>query len=111
MSAMLQFEGMLMDHQVHLANRNAQEWEAYARDLERQLEESEGANASNLGVRYALAEQLRRVDPENPLLVDEQLRNRLIEAAEQAFFLEDKNFDAARQVGLTFDIPGRPTGD
>ncbi|EWS65854.1 hypothetical protein Y695_00874 [Hydrogenophaga sp. T4] len=100
-----------MDHQVHLANRNAQEWEAYARDLERQLEESEGANASNLGVRYALAEQLRRVDPENPLLVDEQLRNRLIEAAEQAFFLEDKNFDTARQVGLTFDIPGRPTGD
>lgn len=109
MPAMLQFEGMLMDHQVYLANRNAQEWEAYARELERQLEEIYGANASNLGVRYALAEQLRRVDPLNPLLVDEPLRNNLMEAAERAFFLEDKNFDAARQVGRSFDIPGRPT--
>ncbi|WP_305722584.1 hypothetical protein [Hydrogenophaga sp.] len=108
---MLQFEGMLMDHQVHLATRNAQEWETYARDLERQLEDIWGANASNLGVRYALAEQLRRIDPANPLLVNEQLRNCLSDAAERAFFLEGKNFDAARQVGLTFEIPGRPTGE
>lgn len=106
---MLQFEGMLMDHQVHLANRHAQEWAAYARELERELEEVNGANASNLGVRYALAEQLRRVDPLNPLLVDEPLRNCLMEAAERAFFLEGKHFDAARQVGRSFDIPGRPT--
>ena len=99
-----------MDHQVHLANRNAREWEAYAQELQRQLEDGYGSIAANLGIRYALIEQLRRVDPKNPLLVDEMLKNRLIEAAEQAFFLGDKNFDAARHVGLTFAIPGRPTG-
>ena len=109
MSAMLQFEGMLMDHQVHLANRNAQEWADLATELGRRLEESDEAIAVNLGVRYALADQLRRVDPTNPLLIDEPLRNRLIEAAEQAYHLAGKNFDAARQAGLTFDIPGRPT--
>ncbi|MBQ0916853.1 hypothetical protein KBW71_00115 [Hydrogenophaga aromaticivorans] len=110
MSAMLQFEGMLMDHQVHQANRNAQEWEVYARGLEEKLEASYEAIAANLGVRYALAEQLRRVDPENPLLVDDPLRNRLIEAAERAYHLAGRHFDAARQVGLSFAIPGRPTG-
>ncbi|MDP2440204.1 MAG: hypothetical protein U1D36_07780 [Hydrogenophaga sp.] len=109
MSALLQFEGMLMDHQVYLANRNAQEWEAYARELEQRLEESDEAIAANLGVRYALADQLRRVDPTNPLLIDEALRNRLMEAAERDYHLAGKHFDAARQTGLTFDIPGRPT--
>jgi len=110
MSAMVQFEGMLMDHQVHLANRNAQEWADVAADLGKKLEESDEAIAANLGVRYALAEQLRRIDPTNPLLVDEMLRNRLIEASERAYYLAGKNFDAGRQAGLSFAIPGRPTG-
>ena len=108
MSGILQFEGMLMDHQVHMAQRNALEWQAYAQQLERDLNEMSVANAANLGVRCALSEQLRRVDPRNPLLNDEAMRERLLQEAGDAF-LSERDFDAARRVGGAFKVEGRPT--
>lgn len=65
------------------------------------------ANAGNLGVRYALAEQLSHADPDNPLLKDVSLVERIKAAAESAFKIAGNHFDAAREVGRTFKIPGR----
>lgn len=71
------------------------------------IEEMNLANAANLGVRYALANQLAIVDPENPLLNDVSLVERLKAAAESAFKIAGQHFDAARDVGRSFKIPGR----
>ncbi|WP_371436197.1 hypothetical protein [Polaromonas sp.] len=71
------------------------------------IDEMNLANAANLGVRYALANQLAIVDPENPLLNDVSLVERLKAAAESAFKIAGQHFDAARDVGRSFKIPGR----
>ena len=63
------------------------------------------ANAANLGVRFALANQLELSDSENPLLKDQSLIKRIQNAAESAYKKVD--FNAAREAGRSFPVPGR----
>ena len=65
------------------------------------------ANAANLAHRWALYEQLRTVDPMNPLLTDKLLVERLQAAGTAAFRAAGNNYDAASKLGRTFNIPGR----
>ena len=76
----------------------------------RNVVEMNEANGGNLGVRCALEEQLRMVDPKNPLLVDESLVHRIKAAAVTGMIAAGNHFDGAREVGRTFRIPGREKG-
>ena len=76
----------------------------------RNIVEMNEANAGNLGVRCALEEQLRMVDPKNPLLVDESLVHRIKAAAVTGMIAAGNHFDGAREVGRTFRIPDRENG-
>jgi uncharacterized protein involved in outer membrane biogenesis len=73
-------------------------------DLYEQMAEG---NAANLAHRYALHEQLRDIDPSNPLLTNKLLVERLQDAGTAAYRIAGNNFDAAREVGRTFVIPVR----
>lgn len=97
-------DGFIYDRQVaDLGKAASDSVQAYRAALDKmQL-----ANASNLTIRYALAKELQKVDPGNPLLNDKMLRERLMEAGAKAFSISDLDFDAAREVGRTFKIPGR----
>lgn len=87
-------------------------------ELDRQsksLEAYRAWYAANLSLRCALEMQLLRADPDNPLLHDQDLRDRVRRAGEMAVALlgQDPNadpYDMAREAGLTFDVPGRPSG-
>lgn len=74
------------------------------------ITEMNEANAANLGLRCALEEQLRKVDPTHPLLKDTSLIERIKAAAISGFYAVSRNFDGAREVGRTFKIPGRENG-
>lgn len=63
--------------------------------------------AENLGVRYALAEELAKFESNHPLITDDSLIERLKKAAVAAFHLVGRDFNAAREAGRTFKIPGR----
>lgn len=63
--------------------------------------------AENVGVRSALTAQLKNYDPKNPLLTDESLVQRIKKEAVSAFRVAKLSFDASRDVGRTFIIPGR----
>lgn len=64
------------------------------------------ANAENLGVRFALATQLKLADPENPLVNDLSLLARVGSSARKEFKV-NSNFDAACDAGRSFPVPGR----
>jgi hypothetical protein len=102
------------DFSINQANRRSNEWQQYAANLEvtaqtqaNLAEEYILACASNLGARSALAAQLKVADPENPLLKDASILEKLMDAAVAAFELADRDFDAARKAGREFKIPGR----
>ena len=104
-----QFEGLLSDidrygDQLRFRRRLSA--------IEKELESLETDLCKLLGVREALIAQLKLLDPQNPLVVDSELRRRIGEAAAHAFYsVPDpdgvRNFDRAREVGRTFKIPGR----
>ena len=64
------------------------------------------ANAENLGVRFALATQLKLADPENPLVNNLSLLARVGSSARKEFKV-NSNFDAACDAGRSFPVPGR----
>jgi len=76
-------------------------------------------HAANLALRCALEVQLLRADPDNPLIVDQELRDRVRRAGEMAVVMLEgaqdlganapDPFDMAREAGLTFSVPGRPS--
>lgn len=70
------------------------------------LSEAEDNNAGNLALRLAFERQLAKFDPNNPLLKDKLLRQRIIEHAQSTLATTD-NWDAVRDVGRTFRIPTR----
>jgi hypothetical protein len=73
-----------------------------------ELRETEHANAQNLGQKYALISQLKTLDPDNPLLVDKSLVERIRKSALLAFSLaKSAHFNAAREAGSAFAIPER----
>lgn len=74
------------------------------------ITEMNDAHAGNLGIRGALQEQLRHVDPNSPLLKDTSLLERIKAAAISGFYAAGEHFDGAREVGRTFRIPGREKG-
>lgn len=76
----------------------------------RGIVEMNDAHAGNLGIRCALEEQLRYVDPNSPLLKDTSLLERIKAAAISGFYALNEHFDGAREVGRTFKIPGRENG-
>lgn len=76
----------------------------------RGIVEMNDAHAGNLGIRCALEEQLRHVDPTSPLLKDTSLIERIKAAAISGFYALNEHFDGAREVGRTFKIPGRENG-
>ena len=83
--------------------------------LQKSLDTYRAWHAANLSLRCALEMQLLRADPENPLLHDQALRERVRRAGEMAVTMLGDNpdvdpFDMAREAGLTFDVPGRPSG-
>lgn len=89
------------------AERNQALAESRLAKAYRDLQAMMDTNASNLAMRYSLALQLCMLDPDNPLLKDASLKERIFKAAETAFKISGNNFDAAREVGRTFKIPGR----
>jgi hypothetical protein len=87
--------------------------EALASRLDRanaNVVEMNEANAGNLGIRCALEEQLRFIDPENPLLNDASLLERIKAASVSGLYAAGNHFDGSREVGRTFRIPGREKG-
>ena len=93
--------------------------EAAARQVERlsaEREELRRWHAANLALRCALEVQLLRADADDPLLQDQDLRDRVRRAGEMAVTMLGEApeagapdpFDMAREAGLTFSVPGRP---
>ena len=102
------------DFAINQARRRANESDSSLDNMRRVAQENADiaddmmlSNAANLGVRYAFAGQLEKVDPKNPLLSDTMLLERLKEAAIAAFEVSNRSWDAAREAGRTFPIPGR----
>lgn len=91
---------------------------ARAEGFLKELDELRRWHAANLALRCALEVQLLRSDPENPLLQDQDLRERVRRAGEMAAAilggdpspLMPDPFDMAREAGLTFSVPGRASG-
>lgn len=109
---MSEFQGMLHDFDATTramvaVNHARQQFSAEAEEWHQQVEALKEANSGNLAIRYALMEALRQYDPKNPLLHDQDLIERMTAAAYRAVTLTDSNYDAARVVGLSFEIPGR----
>jgi hypothetical protein len=75
--------------------------------LKDDLEPMKLAYAGAVAQRNAFAEQLRKLDPDNPLLNDIQLLERLKRNAQLAYKIGGDNFVAARNVGSSFSVPGR----
>ena len=108
------WDGFATDMAINGANqrannavRNTHQWAEYAGQVEKRAADAEDAIAQNLAIRFALAAQLERIDPDNPILKDTMLLERLKEAGSSVFAVTDSNYDAAREVGRTFKIPGR----
>ncbi|BAO81326.1 hypothetical protein SRAA_1472 [Serpentinimonas raichei] len=81
----------------------------------RSIDTFQAWHAANLTLRCALEMQLLRADPENPLLHDQELRNRVRRAGETSINMSIPGqgmdpFDVAREAGLSFSVPGRPSG-
>ena len=95
------------DMAINGANRRANEWADYAGRVEKRAEVAEDANAANLAVRCALAAQLARVDPDNPLFKDNDLQDQVQDAGSKAYADNGCDYDKAREAGCTFIIPGR----
>lgn len=117
---MSQFEGFLSDvarvgDALRFQGVMDETEESYRRALSvksKEIEELTTDLCKLYGVREALMAQLRRFDPQNPLLHDLDLRKRIGTAAAQAFFNNPDpdgvlNYERAREVGRTFKIPGR----
>ena len=106
------WDGFITDHQVNQANRTAvawqhaqQQWQIRAENLERQLieveaqkKELEESNAANLALRYALANQLAALDPQNPLIENPELVEKIKNLAVRSYSIGN-SFDDARWVG------------
>lgn len=110
-------DGFATDMAIGMANRNAHEWannaeswKAEAVRVSTMYNELADVNAANLGMRYALMTQLAQIDPENPLLKDKSLVERIFKAAETAFKINNQDFNASREAGRTFKVPGREPG-
>ena len=82
------------------AQRRGDGWKVYANKMVDKA-------AEYAAMRHALAEQLAVYDPQNPLLKDQILIEKLQSAAVSTLRTNDLNFDAVREVGRTFKIPGR----
>lgn len=86
--------------------------------VQREVDALRRWHAANFALRCALEVQLLRSDPDNPLLQDQDLRERVRRAGEMAVTMLGAEpdphapdpFDMAREAGLTFSVPGRPNG-
>lgn len=85
------------------ANNRAIEWKATAEDMTDYA-------AENVVIRQALATQVAMVDPNHPLLVDTSLIERMKKAGVSALRTNNLHYEAVREVGRTFKIPGREKG-
>lgn len=67
--------------------------------------------ASWQALLYAMQKQLERYAPDHPLITDKALRRRIGDVGVTAYRLapEGRGFEAAREAGATFKIPGEPT--
>ena len=111
---MSSWDGFATDMAINGANqrannavRNTHQWAEYAGQVEKRAADAEDAIAQNLAIRFALAAQLERIDPDNPLLKDAMLLERLKKAGSTVFAVTDNSYDAAREVGRNFKVPGR----
>jgi hypothetical protein len=109
---MSQFDQFLMEgSQIarEITERRLQA-EADARQAERDrqtqatIQTLKDANAGNLALRCALLEQLRRVDPSNPLVRDAALQDRVVRLGQSAMAITG-DWDEVRKVGRDFKIP------
>jgi hypothetical protein len=64
------------------------------------------ANAGNLAMKHLLLRELKRVDPNHPLVLGAALRERISAEAEKVMKRTD-NWDDVRDFGLKFAIPKR----
>lgn len=85
------------------ANKVADSWRVQAEDM---LDYA----AENAVIRQALATQMAMVDPKHPLLVDTSLIERMKKAGVSALRTNGLDYEAVREVGRTFKIPGRENG-
>lgn len=79
---------------------------AVIREIDERVLEGQEYAAGVVGVREATFVQLARFDPNNPILKDTSLIERIKKAAYAAFKIDGLNYGAAREVGRTFRIPG-----
>lgn len=101
------------DADIFRAERDASEassttraWRKLAEKREVDYNDMANINAANLAYRYALQKQLAKVDPNNPLLRDAALKEKIHDLGERAFNV-NRNFDDARDAGTNYPIPGR----
>ena len=93
------------DFQINRANKIARQNAQVVDVLQDRLQEKDDATAANLVTRIAVEKQLRKLDPNHPLLVDKSLRERLQAAGKHSLSVTH-DWDAVREVGNTFKIPG-----
>lgn len=92
------------------AHQSAQIWEQNAGEWKEYAEKMVDSAAEYVVVREALANQLENVDPKNPLLTDRALVERVKAAGVSTLHTTKLDFEAVREVGRTFKIPGRENG-
>lgn len=104
-------EQLFNDADIMRAERRADEAVESAHGWKRRADTAEAAclsiassHAANIALLNALQEQLRLLDPKNPVLVEPLIREKIRELGERAFAVNE-NFDDARNVGLTFRVP------
>lgn len=64
--------------------------------------------AASLAMRSALSEVVRQADPDHALLKDHMLQERIRKAGISAFVLSKLDYNAARNAGASFVLPGTP---
>lgn len=88
------------DLEIKQIRRAKQQAEEHQELLER-MNTAENDVAANLAEKYALREALAKADPNNPLLTNRLLLEKIQNAGERAFTLT-RSYNAAREAGKTF---------
>ena len=100
------FNDMDMAVQRHNHQKAFDEYERRITSLREVAVDGQDIAAKIYGIREALIVQLERYDPNNPVIKDDALVERIKNAAVSAFRVGSPDFERAKEAGRTFRVPG-----
>lgn len=111
---MSQLDGFFADaarigSEIRAAKAQADDAELALRNQQRAnkvIDTLKEANAGNLAMKYLALRELKRVDPNHPLVRDAALREQVSAGAKKVMKVSD-NWDDVREFGQTYKISGR----